>query len=161
LDLDAYAAHGGLAALREARRLGPAGVLAALKASRLAGRGGAAFPAAAQWEAVAQHPTPPHYVVVNADASETGTFQDRIRLEFDPFAALEGAAIAAYVTGAERVFIYIRGEYRHGYERLLAAVHEAERRNTFGDPASGERGVPMEVRRGAGAYICGEETALL
>ena len=118
LDLDAYAAHGGLVGLREARRLGPAGVLATLKASRLAGRGGAAFPAATKWEAVAQHPSQPHYVVVNADESETGTFKDRILVEWDPYAVLEGAAIAAYTCGAERVFIYIRGEYRHGYDRL-------------------------------------------
>ena len=120
--LDAYAAHGGLAGLRDARRLGPAGILAALKASRLAGRGGAAFPAATKWEAVAQHPARPHYVVVNADESETGTFKDRILLEWDPYAVLEGAAIAAYTCGAERVFIYIRGEYRHAHERLARAI---------------------------------------
>ena len=133
VDLDAYAAHGGLVALREARRLGPAGVLAALKASRLSGRGGAAFPAATKWEAVAQHPGQPHYVVVNADESETGTFKDRILLEWDPYAVLEGAVIAAYTCGAERVFIYIRGEYRHGYERLARAIEAVERRNVLGD----------------------------
>jgi NADH-quinone oxidoreductase subunit F len=158
-DLDAYTAHGGLVGLREARRLGPAGILAALKASRLAGRGGAAFPAATKWEAVAQHPAQPHYVVVNADESEPGTFKDRILLEWDPYAVLEGAAIAAYACGAERIYIYIRGEYRHGYERLAAAIREAERRQIFGSlPGTA---VSFELRRGAGAYICGEETALL
>ena len=161
LDLDAYAAHGGLAALREARRLGPAGVLAALKASRLSGRGGAAFPAATKWEAVAQHPARPHYVVVNADESETGTFKDRILLEWDPYAVLEGAAIAAYTCGAERVFIYIRGEYRHGYERLARAIEAVARRNVFGDLLGTDTPPSIELRRGAGAYICGEETALL
>ena len=162
LDWDAYAAHGGLAALHEARRLGPSGVLAALKASRLSGRGGAAFPAATKWEAVAQHPTKPRYVVVNADESETGTFKDRILLEWDPYAVLEGAAIAAYACGAEAIFVYIRGEYRHGYERLAAAIREAERRGMFGGLLfGGDTRVSVDLRRGAGAYICGEETALL
>jgi NADH-quinone oxidoreductase subunit F len=161
LDLGAYAAHGGLTALREARRLGPAGVLATLKASRLTGRGGAAFPAATKWEAVAQHPAQPHYVVVNADESETGTFKDRILLEWDPLAVLEGAAIAAYACGAERIYIYIRGEYRHAYERLARAVREAERENAFAEELGGGARLSFELRRGAGAYICGEETALL
>ena len=161
LDLDAYAARGGLVGLREARRLGPAGVLATLKASRLAGRGGANFPAATKWEAVAQHPSRPHYVVVNADESETGTFKDRILVEWDPYAVLEGAAIAAYTCGAERVFIYIRGEYRHGYDRLLAAIREVDRRNAFGEALGIGARLSFELRRGAGAYICGEETAML
>jgi NADH-quinone oxidoreductase subunit F len=161
-DLDAYVAHGGLVAFREALRIGPTGVLAALKSSRLAGRGGAAFPAATKWEAVAQHPVQPHYVVVNADESETGTFKDRILLEWDPYAVLEGAAIAAYTCGAERVFIYIRGEYRHAYERLAHAIREAERSGWLGDRVLGsDARVTVELRRGAGAYICGEETALL
>jgi NADH-quinone oxidoreductase subunit F len=161
LDLDAYAANGGLAALRAARRLGPAGVLSALKASRLAGRGGAAFPAATKWEAVAQHPARPHYVVVNADESETGTFKDRILLEWDPYAVLEAAGIAAYVCGAERIYIYVRGEYRHAHERLVRAIREMERRNVLGDLLASESPISFELRRGAGAYICGEETALL
>ena len=160
-DLDAYAAHGGLAGLRAARRLGPAGIVAALKSSRLTGRGGAAFPAATKWEAVAQHPARPHYVVVNADESETGTFKDRILLEWDPYAVLEGAAIAAYACGAEQIFIYIRGEYRHGHERLAHAIREVARRNAFGEALGGDPRVAFELRRGAGAYICGEETALL
>ena len=160
-DFDAYAAHGGLAGLDAARRLGPAGILAALKASRLAGRGGAAFPAATKWEAVAQHPARPHYVVVNADESETGTFKDRILLEWDPYAVLEGAAIAAYTCGAEQVFIYIRGEYRHAHERLARAIEEVARRNAFGEALGSDARLAFELRRGAGAYICGEETALL
>ena len=160
--LDAYAAHGGLAGLHAARRLGPAGILAALKASRLAGRGGAAFPAATKWEAVAQHPARPHYVVVNADESETGTFKDRILLEWDPYAVLEGAAIAAYTCGAEQVFIYIRGEYRHAHERLAQAIRGGERGATrFGEALGDDTRLAFELRRGAGAYICGEETALL
>jgi NADH-quinone oxidoreductase subunit F len=160
-DLDAYAAHGGLAGLRAARRLGSAGVLSALKASRLAGRGGAAFPAATKWEAVAQHPARPHYVVVNADESETGTFKDRILLEWDPYAVLEGAAIAAHACGAERVFIYIRGEYRHAHDRLAHAIREVANRDAFGEVLGDGCRLTFELRRGAGAYICGEETALL
>jgi NADH-quinone oxidoreductase subunit F len=161
-DIDAYAAHGGFAGLRQALRLGPEGVLAALKASGLVGRGGAAFPTATKWEAVARHPVRPHYVVVNADESETGTFKDRVLLEWDPYAVLEGAAIAAYTCGAERVFVYVRGEYRHAGERLGHAIEEAERRGLLGADALGS-GVKcsVELRRGAGAYICGEETALL
>jgi NADH-quinone oxidoreductase subunit F len=160
-DLDAYAAHGGLAGLRAARRLGPSGILAALKSSRLAGRGGAAFPAATKWEAVAQHPARPRYVVVNADESETGTFKDRVLLEWDPYAVLEGAAIAAYACGAERIFIYIRGEYRHAHERLAHAIREVTHRNAFGEALGDDTHLVFELRRGAGAYICGEETALL
>ena len=160
-DLDAYAAHGGLAGLRAARGLGSYGILTAIKASRLAGRGGAAFPAATKWEAVAQHPARPHYVVVNADESETGTFKDRILLEWDPYAVLEGAAIAAYACGAERIFIYIRGEYRHAQERLAHAIREVTHRNAFGEALGDDTRLAFELRRGAGAYICGEETALL
>jgi NADH-quinone oxidoreductase subunit F len=160
-DFDSYVAHGGLAGARAARRLGASGVLAALKASRLAGRGGAAFPAATKWEAVAQNAARPHYVVVNADESETGTFKDRILLEWDPYAVLEGAAIAAYTCGAERIFIYVRGEYRHAYERLAGAIEEVTRRDAFGDALGSDTRLAFELRRGAGAYICGEETALL
>ena len=107
-------------------------------------------------------PRSPRYVVVNADESETGTFKDRILLEWDPYAVLEGAAIAAYACGAEAIFVYIRGEYRHGYERLAAAIREAERRGMFGGLLfEGDTRVSVDLRRGAGAYICGEETALL
>jgi NADH-quinone oxidoreductase subunit F len=160
-DLAAYIAHGGLAGLHAARRLGSSGILAALKASGLAGRGGAAFPAATKWEAVAQHPARPHYVVVNADESETGTFKDRILLEWDPYAVLEGAAIAAYACGAEQIFIYIRGEYRHAHERLAHAIREVTNRDAFGEALGDGTRLTFELRRGAGAYICGEETALL
>ena len=162
LDIDAYAAHGGWVALRRALRLGPEGVLAELTASRLTGRGGAAFPTATKWEAVARHPVRPHYVVVNADESESGTFKDRVLLEWDPYAVLEATAIAAYTCGAERAFVYVRGEYRHAAERLAHAIAEAEHRGLLGDHVLGsDVGVSVELRRGAGAYICGEETALL
>jgi NADH-quinone oxidoreductase subunit F len=162
LDIDAYAAHGGFAALRHALRIGPEGVLAELKASRLAGRGGAAFPTATKWDAVARHPVRPHYIVVNADESETGTFKDRVLLEWDPYAVLESTAIAAYTCGAERAFVYVRGEYRHASERLAHAIREAEHRGLLGEGLLGsDVRVSIELRRGAGAYICGEETALL
>ena len=117
---------------------------------------------AALAEAVARHPVRPHYVVVNADESESGTFKDRVLLEWDPYAVLEATAIAAYTCGAERAFVYVRGEYRHAAERLAHAIAEAEHRGLLGDHVLGsDVRVSVELRRGAGAYICGEETALL
>ena len=154
--LDAYVAHGGFAGLRRAAELGPDAIIAALDASGLIGRGGAAFPAAIKWRAVATNPVRPHYLVVNADESETGTFKDRVLLEWDPFAVLEGAAIAALACGVEEGYLYVRGEYLHAAERLQNAITELERRRWLG-LASNFR---LEIRRGAGAYICGEETAL-
>jgi len=155
-DVSAFRAAGGLAGLRRAAELGPEATIAEVKASGLIGRGGAAFPAAIKWEAVARHPVRPHYLVINADESETGTFKDRVLLEGDPYAVLEGAAIAAFACGVERVFIYLRGEYPHAEQRILAALAELGRRQWFGLPMV----AGFEVRRGAGAYICGEETAL-
>lgn len=148
--LDAFRGSGGLEALRRARAIGPEAVIREVKESRLAGRGGAAFPAGAKWEAVAANPAP-RYLVVNADESEPGTFKDRVLLEHDPFAIVEAAAIAAFATGCAKVYFYIRGEYPLAAARVHHAV-EAMR---------GElSGIEIEIRRGAGAYICGEETAL-
>ncbi len=159
--LDDYRASGGYRALRRAFELGPDGTIAEIVASKLLGRGGAAFPTGRKMEAVARAPVRPHYIVCNADESEPGTFKDRILMEHDPFALIEAMTIAAYATGCERGFIYIRGEYPLATRRLTHAIARARERGLLGDDAmqSGVR-FDLEIRRGAGAYICGEETAL-
>ncbi len=159
--LDAYRARGGYRALRRAFELGPEGVLREVSESRLLGRGGAAFPAGRKWEAVARHPVRPHYLVCNADESEPGTFKDRVLLEGDPFAIVEAMTIAGYATGCELGFVYVRGEYPLAFERLRGAVRQARARGLLGGDVMG-RGLrfDVELRRGAGAYVCGEETAL-
>jgi NADH-quinone oxidoreductase subunit F len=159
--LDDYRAHGGYAALREAIRLGPEGVIREILDSRLMGRGGAAFPTGRKWQDVARAPIRPHYLVCNADESEPGTFKDRVLMEEDPFAVVEAMTIAGFATGCERGYLYIRGEYPLAVARLQNAVDVARRRGCLGDDILGE-GVrfDVEIRRGAGAYICGEETAL-
>ena len=123
--LDAYRSHGGYAALRRAVELGPTAVLREVADSRLLGRGGAAFPTGAKWEAVARQPAHPHYLVCNADESEPGTFKDRVLMEGDPFALLEAMTIAAYTTGCERGFVYVRAEYPLAHERLENAFAQA------------------------------------
>ena len=159
--LDEYRAHGGYAALRRAVQLGAEGVLREVKDSKLVGRGGAAFPTGVKWEAVARQPARPHYLVCNADESEPGTFKDRELIEGDPFAVIEAMTIAAYATGCERGYVYLRGEYpeaQHALERALAASRQ---RGFLGDDVMGEGfAFDVEIRRGAGAYICGEETAI-
>jgi NADH-quinone oxidoreductase subunit F len=159
--LDDYKAHGGYQALRKAFDLGPEGVLREVLESKLSGRGGAAFPTGRKWEAVVRQPVRPHYLVCNADESEPGTFKDRILMEGDPFAVLEAMTIAALATGCERGFIYVRGEYPLAYQRLEAAAQKARTRGLLGRDVMG-RGLAfdVEMRKGAGAYICGEETAL-
>ena len=159
--LDDYRAEGGYAALRRAIELGPEGVLREVKDSNLVGRGGAAFPAGVKWEAVARQPVRPHYLVCNADESEPGTFKDRVLLEGDPFALVEAMTIAAYATGCERGYVYLRGEYPEALHALEHALAEARRRGLLGADVMGEGfAFDVELRRGAGAYICGEETAI-
>jgi NADH-quinone oxidoreductase subunit F len=159
--LDDYRAHRGYAALRRAIEIGPEGVLREVLDSKLVGRGGAAFPTGRKWEAVARQPVRPHYLVCNADESEPGTFKDRVLMEEDPFALIESMTIAAYATGCERGYIYVRGEYPLAIERLGAALEQARTRGFLGDDILGEGlRFDIEIRRGAGAYICGEETAL-
>ena len=159
--LDDYRAHGGYRALRRALDLGPSGVIREITESKLVGRGGAAFPTGRKWDAVARAAVRPHYLVCNADESEPGTFKDRVLMEEDPFALVEAMTIASYATGVERAYVYIRGEYPLAAERVGAAIAEARARGLLGDDVMG-RGLRLEieVRRGAGAYICGEETAL-
>ena len=118
--LDDYRAHGGYAALRRAIELGPEGVIREVKDSKLLGRGGAAFPTGVKWEAVARQPARPHYLVCNADESEPGTFKDRVLIEGDPFALVEAMTIAAYATGCEHGYVYLRGEYPRGAARARA-----------------------------------------
>src|SRR5262245_677597 len=159
--LDEYRAHGGYAALRRAVGLGPEGVLREVKDSKLVGRGGAAFPTGVKWEAVARQPVRPHYLVCNADESEPGTFKDRALLEGDPFAVIEAMTIAAYATGCERGYVYLRGEYPEAEHALEHALAEARRHGFLGEDVMGEGfSFDVEIRRGAGAYICGEETAI-
>jgi NADH-quinone oxidoreductase subunit F len=159
--LDDYRAEGGYAALRRALELGPEGVLREVKDSKLLGRGGAAFPAGVKWEAVARQPARPHYLVCNADESEPGTFKDRVLMEGDPFALVEAMTIAAYATGCERGYVYIRGEYPEALHALEHALAEARLRGFLGPDVMGEGlSFDVEIRRGAGAYICGEETAI-
>ncbi|MCZ7588800.1 MAG: SLBB domain-containing protein [Gaiella sp.] len=159
--IDDYRAHGGYAALRHAFALGPEGVLREVKDSKLVGRGGAAFPTGVKWEAVARQPARPHYLVCNADESEPGTFKDRELMEGDPFAVIEAMTIAAFATGCERGYLYIRGEYPEARERLEHALAQARHRGFLGESVMGEGfSFDVEIRRGAGAYICGEETAI-
>jgi len=160
--LDSYRAAGGYEMLRRAVSVGPQAVLREVKDARLLGRGGAAFPTAVKWEAVSSSPVRPHYVVCNADESEPGTFKDRVLMEHDPFALIEALTIMGYVCAAEQGYIYIRGEYPLAESRLQHAVEQARLRGLLGPDVMGEGfAFDIEVRRGAGAYIAGEETALI
>jgi NADH-quinone oxidoreductase subunit F len=160
--LDSYRAAGGYEMLRRAVAAGPQGVIRELKDAKLLGRGGAAFPTAVKWEAVATNPVRPHYVVCNADESEPGTFKDRVLMEYDPYALLEALTIMGYACGAEQGYVYVRGEYPLAEARLRHAVGQARVRGFLGSDVMGEGfAFDVEVRRGAGAYIAGEETALV
>jgi NADH-quinone oxidoreductase subunit F len=161
--LDDYRRADGYVALQKAFDLGPEGVVKEMIESRLLGRGGAAFPTGKKWEAlqVQRHLGRTHYVICNADESEPGTFKDRVVMEGDPFALIEGMTIAAFATGSHKGFIYLRGEYPLAADRLGHAITSARSQRLLGDNILG-RGFhfDIEIRRGAGAYICGEETAL-
>ncbi|MER6014765.1 NAD(P)H-dependent oxidoreductase subunit E [Streptomyces bluensis] len=161
LSLDDYRAHGGYTALRRAFALGPAGVIREVTDSGLVGRGGAAFPTGRKWQATASQPDHPHYLVCNADESEPGTFKDRVVMEGDPYALVEAMTIAGYATGAHKGYLYLRGEYPRALDRLTHAIEQARARGLLGDDVLGQGyAFDIEIRRGAGAYICGEETAL-
>ena len=159
--LDAYRKSGGCKALKKAMDIGAERVIAEVTSSKLLGRGGAAFPTGRKWEAVAKQPVRPHYLVCNADESEPGTFKDRILMEEDPFALVESMTIAGFATGCELGYLYVRGEYPLANERVRNAIAQARAAGLLGANVMG-RGVAfdIEIRRGAGAYICGEETAL-
>ncbi|MEJ2408182.1 MAG: NADH-ubiquinone oxidoreductase-F iron-sulfur binding region domain-containing protein [Novosphingobium sp.] len=152
LSLEDYAATGGWAGLSRARRIGPEQVLEDVTTSGLRGRGGAGFPTGIKWQTVARAQAPRKYIVCNADEGDSGTFADRMLLEGDPFQLIEGMAIAALAVGAHKGYIYVRSEYPHAVAKLEAAI-----------ALSRDMVAPfeVEVRMGAGAYVCGEETSLL
>jgi NADH-quinone oxidoreductase subunit F len=156
-----YQAGGGYSGLRKALALGPQAVIAEVKASGLVGRGGAAFPTGVKWEGAANAPGTRRYVVCNADESEPGTFKDRVLMEEDPHRILEGMLIAAYAIGATKGYVYVRGEYPYAFAVLEEAVNEALSAGYLGSQIIGaDFEFDIEIRLGAGAYICGEETAL-
>lgn len=159
--LGAYRSIGGYAALARAVAMGPDAVIEAVASSGLRGRGGAAFPTGAKWRAVADQQGRPRHVVVNADESEPGTFKDRAFVEDAPFPLLEATTIAGLAVGAERGWIYVRGEYPAARVALESAIAEARAAGLLGDDVAGSgRRFDVELRIGAGAYVCGEETAL-
>ena len=160
--LDDYHAQGGMAALRKAlHAMMPAQVIAEVKASKLVGRGGAAFSAGLKWQFAASNPRP-RFIICNADESEPGAFKDRVLMDNDPFRVIEGLLLACYAVGAQHAFIYVRGEHRLGYERFTNAVRRIEEAGYLcGESVDGPFACRIEVRRGAGAYVCGEETALI
>ncbi len=159
--LDSYRSNGGYVALDRAIEMGAAAVLDAVADSGLSGRGGAAFPTGVKWRAVAAEEGCPKHVVANCDESEPGTFKDRVVMENDPFSIIESLTIAGFATSAENGWIYIRGEYPLAAARLEAAIDQARNAGLLGPDAAGSgHTFDIEIRRGAGAYICGEETAL-
>jgi len=160
--LAGYLGSGGFEGLKKAFDLGPEAVLETIASSKLAGRGGAGFPTGAKWKAVREAPGEPKTVVANADEGEPGCFKDRALMDYDPYALLEGMAIAGYATGASRGFIYLRYEYPETFALLAEAIAESERKGFLGDNIAGSPfSFRVYLRRGAGAYICGEEGSLL
>ena len=157
-----YRSGGGYAGLERALALAPQDALAEVKTAGLVGRGGAAFPTGMKWEGAAKAQDQPKYIVCNADESEPGTFKDRILMEDDPHRTVEGMIIAAHAVGARHGYIYVRGEYPYAFKIMSEALEEARRAGLLGKNILGSRlDFDIEMRLGAGAYICGEETALL
>ena len=162
LSLEDYRAHGGFEGLARAIALDGAEVVAAVLDSGLRGRGGAAFPAGIKWHTVREAPATPKYVVCNADEGDSGTFADRMLMEGDPFLLVEGMAIAGLAVGASLGYIYVRSEYPDAIDTLEQALAIARAAGYLGADVLGSgRAFDLQVRVGAGAYICGEETALL
>jgi NADH:ubiquinone oxidoreductase subunit F (NADH-binding)/NADH:ubiquinone oxidoreductase subunit E len=157
-----YLDHGGYAGLQAALASNPLQVIEEVEASGLQGRGGAGFPVGRKWRFVAQEPVSPKYVICNADESEPLIFKDRVLIDTNPHQILEGMAIAGYATGAEEAYIYIRGEYEYQAQRLERAIQQAEENGWLGKLIQDSSfSFYVHVHRGAGAYICGEETALI
>jgi NADH-quinone oxidoreductase subunit F len=155
-----YVAGGGYQALRKALQQSPLAIIQEVKASGLVGRGGAAFPTGVKWEGAFNAPGQVKYVVCNADEAEPGTFKDRVMMEDDPQRVLEGLILAAYAITAEKGYWYIRGEYEHAYEVVDQALKEARHAGYLGNNILGSTfSFDVELRQGAGAYVCGEETA--
>ena len=161
LSISDYQQHGGFDALRKAIQLGANGVIDEVNTSGLVGRGGAAFPTGRKWGAVAGQPAFPHYSICNADESEPGTFKDRVIMEGDPFALVEAMIIASFATGSEQGFIYLRGEYPRAIRNVQHAIDESKKHGFLGNNILGSGfNFNLSIVRGAGAYICGEETAI-
>ncbi len=162
LDLDDYAAHGGLAGLTRAIAMSSAEIVQEVADSGLRGRGGAGFPTGIKWKTVAEADADQKYIVCNADEGDSGTFADRMIMEGDPFTLIEGMAIAGLGVGATRGYVYLRSEYPDAIRVMRAAVKIARQRGVLGADVLGSgRAFDMEIRQGAGAYVCGEETSLL
>lgn len=160
--LEDYTRHGGYAGLQAALSIGPDAILDRVVQSGLRGRGGAGFPTGIKWKTVAQTAAPQKYIVCNADEGDSGTFADRMLMEGDPFLLIEGMTIAGIAVGATKGFVYIRSEYPHAIAAMNAAVTAARRAGVLGRAVAGSAyAFDLEVRAGAGAYVCGEETALL
>jgi len=161
--LEDYVVYDGYKALGKAlTQMTPAEVIAEVDKAGLQGRGGAGFPTGRKWSFVVSAPGEPKYVICNADESEPGTFKDRLILEGDPFSIVEAMTIAGYAVGAHEGYIYIRGEYPLAYKRLENAIHMAEAQNLLGEHIFGTQfNFHIHLHAGAGAYICGEETALI
>ncbi len=160
--LEDYRAHDGYEGLERALTLTPEAVLADVTASGLRGRGGAGFPTGIKWKTVAQTSAERKYIVCNADEGDSGTFADRMIMEGDPFVVIEGMTIAGVAVGASKGYIYIRSEYPHAVEAMNAAIAAAKRAGYLGARINGSaHSFDLEVRVGAGAYVCGEETSLL
>jgi NADH-quinone oxidoreductase subunit F len=157
-----YSTGGGYAGLKKTLTMAPQDVVAELKTAGLVGRGGAAFPTGIKWEGAANAAGQPKYIVCNADESEPGTFKDRILMEEDPHRTIEGMIIAAHAVGASQGYIYVRGEYPYAFKVMSEALAEARQAGAIGGNIFGSGlDFDIEMRSGAGAYICGEETALL
>ncbi len=160
--LDGWKKRGGYKALELALQMTPAQIVDVVKASGLRGRGGAGFPTGVKWSFMKPGDGKPHYLLCNADESEPGTFKDREIMRWTPHALVEGCAIGAYAIGAETAYIYIRGEFQEPIDRMEAALKEAYAANILGTNAMGTgKTINVYVHKGAGAYICGEETALM
>lgn len=162
LSLAEYEANGGLAGLRKAVQMQPEEIVAAVTESGLRGRGGAAFPAGIKWQTVLNAAGTQKYIVANADEGDSGTFADRMLMEGDPYCLIEGMVIAGLAVGATMGYIYLRSEYPRSWNTLNAAIERAREAQMLGESVLGSgKKFELEVRLGAGAYICGEETALL
>ncbi|MBS4028618.1 MAG: NADH-quinone oxidoreductase subunit NuoF [Ignavibacteriales bacterium] len=160
--ISVYEENGGYQAMRKALQMQPDAVTNEVKQSNLRGRGGACFPTGLKWTFMPKQTTKPKYLCCNADESEPGTFKDRQIIEFNPHLLLEGILCAAYAMGIKSTYIYIRGEYHKWYKILQNAVDEAYAKNYVGEKIFGtEFSTDIVVHRGAGAYICGEESALM
>jgi formate dehydrogenase iron-sulfur subunit len=160
--LEDYKRHNGYLGLKKALEVGPKAIVEEVVTSGLRGRGGAGFPTGIKWRTVADTPPQQKYIVCNADEGDSGTFADRMIMEGDPFVLIEGMTIAGIAVGATKGYVYIRSEYPHAIEAMEIAVREARKGGMLGRRIAGsEFDFDMEVRAGAGAYVCGEETSLL